>query len=143
MFKKILAGLVLALISFSAQAQVSSVIRGELNQGTANYQTIQVDSGGRLLSVSGGLTHTSAAVSVLVTNTVVLAANTSRRFLSIENQDAANAIWIRCDGVAATADNNGYKILAGQTWMPSGVPIGACNGISTVGTVLTNVISGQ
>lgn len=92
---------------------------------------------------ASSVTHTSTTVSVLITNTALLVANPSRRYLQIQNQDATNPIWVRCDGVAATADGNAVKIAAGLTWIPLGVPIGACAGISTGGTVITNITHGQ
>lgn len=143
MMKKILVAALLAASSCAAFGQ-SAIVRGEASAGV--YENIKSSSQSLNVTQSGtpvGITVSDSAVSVLVTATVILAANPARKYLSIQNQDAANTIFIRCDGVAPTADNNSYKLTLGQTYAPVVAPVGACNAIATVGTVLTHVESGQ
>lgn len=65
----------------------------------------------------------------------ILAANSSRKGLGIQNQDAATALYITCDGSAATADKESFKIPAGGYWEPRVVPTGEIRGISASGTI--------
>lgn len=61
-------------------------------------------------AVNGSFEQTQETVTTA--SATLLAANTARRYLLIQNKDAAGDIYIRLDGVAATVDN-GLKIEAG------------------------------
>lgn len=111
-----------------------------------NLINFQCDAAGNLKINPGVLagTVTQTPISVLVTDTSVLSANSNRCALTIQNQDGANPIFIEFSATAALADNNCYKLAAGQTFNAiehlGYIPTGAVRAISTGGTVLTHVI---
>lgn len=84
---------------------------------------------------------TETSVSVATSSTQILAANASRTFLFIQNQDGTNPIYVATDGNAAVADGTCTKIVAGssRTWENGFIPNGAVFGIATGGTVTTHV----
>lgn len=87
-----------------------------------------------------GLAHTRTARQVTNVSQVLLAANASRRFLSIQNIDPTGNLFIREDGTAATADNNSLKIYAGGApYEPLVVPTGEIRGILDVASAVNNV----
>lgn len=90
-------------------------------------------------------TPVETAVPVLITSTLVLAANANRTYLMIQNQDAANPIWVSCDGLAAVADATCTKIAAGGSLIFENgyIPTGIINAIATGGTVNTHVREGS
>lgn len=100
-----------------------------------------------VLKVNPGLyrgTPTQAAKSVGVTSALLLAANASRSYLVIQNQDAANPIYLNFGGTAA-ANNGSLKIPAGGNYVVENgyIPTSAINAIATGGTVAVNVIEGS
>lgn len=82
------------------------------------------------------------AVNAGAASAEIVAENPSRRYLMIQNQDAANAVFIRLDGAAATVAN-GLKIPAGGSFVAeSYCPVGAVTVIAAAGTPALNVIEG-
>lgn len=74
-----------------------------------------------------GKTVTSASASLV-------AANAARRYLEIQNKDAAGSIFVNVAGVAATTAN-GRKIGPGESWPLSGyVPTGEVFAIGDAGS---------
>lgn len=141
---KLLLATLLATISFAAYGQGAAPVRGEVSAGvyeniksTSQALNVNVSSGVAIANNSNAFGHT--AVSVLVTSTTLVGGNAARKYTQIQNQDAANPIYVKCDGTAATADNASVKIAAGQTWTPTVSSIMTCTGIATGGTVATNV----
>jgi hypothetical protein len=61
----------------------------------------------------------------------VIAQNSSRRFLSVQNKDAAAIIYLRFDGAAATVAN-GFKVDSGATvFFDAVVPTGEIRAIGS------------
>lgn len=89
-----------------------------------------------------GNNHTQAAVTVTNASGALLAANANRRYLQIQNQDAAGTIWVRTDGGgAATADGACVQIGPGESWSPAVPPLGALTAIGDLASNATvNVI---
>jgi len=96
------------------------------------------------LAISGGMsvidqprcaaaTHTQATVTN--SSAQILAANSSRGYLAIQNNDPAGNIFVRFDGAAATT-TNGLKIPPGGYWesSPGFVPSGAIMAIGDIGS---------
>lgn len=85
-------------------------------------------------------------VTVGTSSGTLLAAPTTseRRYLLIVNNDAANPIFVRLDGAAATADANSLKIDKGQSreWAGNYVPNGLITAISTGAAVQATVVVG-
>lgn len=73
--------------------------------------------------------HVPAAASVSNASATILAANSARKYLLIQNAHASLDLFVRCDGTAATADADCLKIPAGGVWEPSCVPTGEIVGI--------------
>lgn len=68
---------------------------------------------------------TSAGATVANASGQLLAANANRRYLEIQNNGAAGAIFVNVAGVAATV-SNGRKIQPGESWVLRGyVPAAA------------------
>lgn len=101
---------------------------------------IQVNPG----VLSGAPSQTNGGGSVATSTGQVLAANATRKYLQIQNQDAANPIWILYGAGSATANGNCEKLAAGQTriWDGGYIPNTAIQAISTGGSVIINVIEG-
>jgi hypothetical protein len=145
--RKFLLAAVLATLSFSAAGQ-SAIVRGEASAGvyeniSSTSQRLNVNAAVTSGTASVGVTFTHTAAATLVTSTSLVGANASRKYLQIQNQDAANPIWVNCAGSAAVADGTAVKLAANQTWAPAIAPVGACAGIATGGTVVTSIVSGQ
>lgn len=69
-------------------------------------------------------TFTNTAKTVTTASASLVAANTARRYLEIQNKDAAGSIFVNVAGVAATTAN-GRKIGPGESWALLGyVPTG-------------------
>ena len=93
-----------------------------------------------VINTGGAVTQT--AVNASGVSAQLLAAKPQRRYLLIQNQDAANAVFIRLDGAAVSAAN-GLKIPAGGSFVAeSYTPTGEVTVIAAAGTPLLNVIEG-
>jgi len=104
---------------------------------------LQLDSAANL-KVNTGIYNgipTETSVSITTSSTQILAANASRTFLFLQNQDLTNPIYVATDGNAAVADGTCTKIAAGgsRVWENGFIPNGAVFGIATGGTVTTHV----
>lgn len=82
-----------------------------------------------------GNTHVQAKKTVTNASASMLAANASRRYLCVQNQDATGNIYIRTDGAAAVADASCVKIGPGQMWEPLVPPLGA---VFAIGDIASN-----
>jgi hypothetical protein len=84
-------------------------------------------------NVNGVFTNSNATVTNA--SAQLVAANTARRYLMIQNKDASGNIYVTCDGSTATTAK-GIKIAAGQSMELQGfVPTGA---IMAIGDVASN-----
>lgn len=82
---------------------------------------------------NGAFTQTQSTVTT--TSGQLKAANASRRYLLIQNNDAAGDVFIRVDGATATTAN-GLKIAAGGSLeLATFVPTGA---ITAIGSIASN-----
>jgi hypothetical protein len=134
--KSLILGVFFLVISSVAIGQQGAIMRAQSAPGV--YENLVSDGSGHL---QVGKTYTHASVSVLVTTTALVAADTTRGFIQVQNQDATNALWVKCDGTAATADGNSVKIIAGATWTPAVPPVSACNAIASVATIVAGVVT--
>lgn len=105
------------------------------------FVNAQADASGAQ-KVNPGVTNAApvqTAVSVTTADGAAIAANASRTFLSIQNQDGTNPIWVSFGGTAV-ASGVCLKILAGGYWEAPVhmVPNTAVRAISTGGTVVSN-----
>ena len=83
---------------------------------------------------TGGAFTQAAAANVTTASTALLAASTARRYLLIQNKDAAVDVYVTFDGLAATVAK-GVKIPAGGSYELQGyVPTGAVNAITAAGS---------
>lgn len=77
----------------------------------------------------------NAAKTVTNASGQLLAANSARRYLMVQNNDGAGIIYVRLDGTAATV-GTGFKIPAGGYYEVAGyVPSGA---ITAIGDIASN-----
>lgn len=100
-----------------------------------------------ILKVNPGIyrgTPTQSAKSVTTSNAQLLAANSNRSYLVIQNQDTANPIYLNFGGTAA-ANSGSLKIPAGGNYVAENgfIPTSAINAIATGGTVAVNTIEGS
>lgn len=84
-------------------------------------------------------THTLDGVAITNVDALIVAANAARKYLQIQNQDAANDLFITTDGSAATADAEAVRIRPGETWAPLIPPVGAVRGIMSGASAGVNV----
>lgn len=82
-----------------------------------------------------GSAFTPAAATVTTASAVLLAANASRKYLLIQNQDATGDIYIQPQAAAATANSACIKIPAGNYWEPLVAPVGE---IRAIGSIASN-----
>lgn len=92
-----------------------------------------------ITNVTASATYTHTAKQVTNASQSLLAANASRKYLRVENQDAALTLFIRCNGTAATADNASIRLLPGEVYEPATVPVGEVRGIMSAATAANNV----
>lgn len=114
--------------------------------GGTNTLEVVIDSdriGYDRVSISGNIiaqakngTPTQAAATVTTAAANLLAANASRRYMLIQNKDAAGNIWINLQGTAAT-QTNGIKIGPGQSY-ESGSLYCSAAAISAIGDIASN-----
>lgn len=86
-----------------------------------------------ITNVNGAFTQADATV----TNAsgTLIAANATRRYLLIQNNDSAGDIYVRLDGATATT-TNGFKVAAGGSLEITGfAPTGA---IKAIGSIASN-----
>ena len=142
--KKVLVGALIGVIlglSGPAVAQ-RSIIAGESSPGV--YINIKVNPDGTLALGGGsvGLTFTTTTPTVTSSSTTILAANANRRFLIIQNNDAAGNIFINYTSAATTAH---LKLVPGQSiFLDAAVTAQA---ITAIGSIASNanvvVVEGQ
>jgi hypothetical protein len=118
--------------------------RVEVDTSAADTITVGIGNGQAHYNRSNGsvnvTNYNGAAVNsqITVTNASVQidAANAARRYLLIQNNDAAGDIYIRFDGAAVTTAN-GVKIKAGGYWEsgPTWCPTGA---VMAIGSIASN-----
>lgn len=118
-----------ALLSGPAVAQ-RAIIAGEQSAGV--YVNIKTDASGNLFTTDGAASavFTNTAPTITNSSTVAIAANTSRKYLTIQNNDASGNIF--CTPVAVATTTNGVKILPAQMWAPSVVTTSAINCIGSI-----------
>jgi hypothetical protein len=88
-------------------------------------------------TASGAFVHT--AKQVTNASQSLAAANAARKYLRIENQDAALTLFLKCDGTAATASNASHRLLPGEVFEPLVAPTGEVRGIMSAATGANNV----
>ena len=117
--------------------------RVEIDVSAADTVTIGIGNGQARYNRSQGsvaVTNVSGAfvnAQKTVTNAsaTLQAANTARRYLLIQNNDATGDIYVRLDGTAATI-GTGVKVAAGASYELQGyVPTGA---ITAIGSIASN-----
>lgn len=87
------------------------------------------------------VTPSDSTVSVLVTDTAVLAANTARKLLILKNNSESNPVYVSFDGDAA--DTNDMKLAAGEgIVLDVSVPTGQIRAIATGDTAALFVSEG-
>ena len=102
-----------------------------IGNGQARYNRSQGSVA--VTNISGAFANAQATVTNA--STQIKAANATRRYLLIQNNDAAGDIYVRLDGTAATI-GTGVKIPAGGSYELQGfVPIGA---ITAIGSIASN-----
>lgn len=143
--KKIFIAALLAASSCAAFGQ-SAIIRGEASAGV--YENIKSTSQALNVNIASGsatiaVIYSQTAIATLITSTTLVGPDAARKYLQVQNQDATNAIWVRCAGGPAVADGTGIKLAAGQTWAPPVPPNQACQAIAVGGTVVTSVTTGD
>lgn len=112
----------------------------------ASFAGAMLDGSG-ILKVNPGLyrgTPTQSAKSVTTSSAQLLAANSNRSYLVIQNQDATNPMYINFGGTAA-ANNGSLKIPANGNYVAENgyIPTSAINAIASGGTVLVNTVEGS
>ena len=102
-----------------------------IGNGQARYNRSQGSVA--VTNVSGAFTN--AAATVTNASAQLKAANATRRYLLIQNNDASGDIYVRLDGTAATI-GTGVKIPAGGSYELQGyVPTGA---VTAIGSIASN-----
>lgn len=83
------------------------------------------------VSVSAGPSgaHTVTAVTISNADAAIIAANPNRKYLLIQNRDAAESLYIRTDGGAAAVSAICLELPPGGVYEPACVPTGAVRGI--------------
>lgn len=102
-----------------------------VSDGSSGYDRSNGDVA--ITNVNGAFAHT--AETVTSTSASIVAANANRRYLLIQNNDAAGDIYVRVDGTAATI-GTGIKIAAGDSWEIQGfAPTGE---VTAIGSIASN-----
>lgn len=97
----------------------------------AGWDRLQVDANKQLKTTEQAYAFTNTNPAVTNASSVILAANAARKFLMIQNKDAAGNIYI-VFGAAATVAL-GIKIAPGQTLtLDAKVPAGSINAIGDI-----------
>lgn len=101
--------------------------------GTVSVSSLPAVSVSNLPAVNGAFANSSKTV--INTSTQLLAANSARRYLMIQNNDASGDIFVRLDG-GTVSGGTGVKIAPGGSYELQGyVPTGA---ITAVGSIAIN-----
>lgn len=135
--KYIVIGLIGILISFNGYGQGAAPIRGEVSAGvyeniTSTSQALNVNAVGAVAPVTLS-TFTTTTPTVTNSSGTLLAANTARKAVLIQNNDAAGIIYVNFTTTATTAH---LKLSPGQSIYFSGiVPTGA---IRAIGSIASN-----
>jgi hypothetical protein len=141
MTKKLFAGLFATFFVATSAFPQSSIIRGEVSPGV--YENIKTDGAQRLV-VSSGAAASWAQTAPTVTNSTgqLLAANTSRKSLLVQNNHATGIIYLNFGASATTAN---MQLGPGQSlFVTSQVPSQAINAIGSVASnTAVVVIEGQ
>lgn len=118
---------------FSIKNTGASVISGVIIAGDIDFKDDQFVGVVSVSNVNGPMVNT--AKTVTNASAQLVAANASRRFLLIQNKDAAGNLFVTLDGTAATTAN-GIKIGSGSTLiLDVFAPVGA---IFAIGDVASN-----
>lgn len=115
-----------------------------IENASQQYTIIATDGNGAVNIVSGAEneTYTHTAPAVGLASAQLVAANTARKYLLIQNQDAANSIWIRF-GAAATAGAGSIEIAAGAQYILDNRVSGqVVNAIALVANANITVVEG-
>lgn len=103
---------------------------GSILVASSEFQDNQLQGSVTISNVNGAFTQ--AQKTVTNASAVLLAANTARRFLLVQNKDASGDIYVTLDGSAATTAN-GIKVAAGGSIELQGyVPTGALYAIGSI-----------
>lgn len=133
MKKLLLLATVLSLLSFEASAQ-RAIIAGE--QAAGVYVNIKTDASGNLFVTGTGASSnsfTQTAPTVTNSSGTLLAANTARKSLIIQNNDATGILYI---GFVATATTAMLKIAPGASlFLTQNVPT---NIVTAIGSIASN-----
>lgn len=114
---------------YSATTQIIQFVTR--NGGDVRYDNLTGNVA--ITNVNGAFTN--AAATVTSTSAQLKAANTARRYLLIQNNDATGIVYVRLDGGTASA-TNGIKIPAGGSYeITNYVPNGA---ITAIGSIASN-----
>lgn len=124
-----------------------SLMYGLQNGAVGNAQALHVDSSGNLLvsssaSSAPNLTFTHTNPTVTNSSGSILAANTARRYLLVQNKDTAGSVYIRFGSAATTA--LGILLAPGASYEPlqiSGQQVFAIGSIASNTNVI--VVEGQ
>lgn len=129
----LLAGICFLLPAASVVHAQRAIIAGE--QAAGVYVNIKTDASGNLFVTDAPTvtSMTNTAKTVTSASGVLVAANTSRRYFSVQNNDASGTIY--CTPTATATAANGVKIIAGQMWAPSVAPT---NAINCIGSIASN-----
>lgn len=116
---------------YNTVSRASYVSRSD---GTTAQQTVAVADS------SGSLTETT--VSVLASSTAVIAANTARKSLILQNNDPSTTIYVDLTGGTATTTKGLRLNSAGGSATLDGalVPLTAVTAISTAGPSASNLL---
>jgi len=82
-----------------------------------------------------GSAHSYSSPAVSNASGQKIAANANRKYLAVQNQDAAGNVWIRGDGVVAVAGVPCLKLRPGESWEPPVAPTGA---VMAIGDIANN-----
>lgn len=93
------------------------------------------DDATRILGTLAPAAFTTAKKTVTNASGTLLAANTARKYLFIQNQSATGVIYIKCDGATAVADATGIQLQPGDVYEPAVPPTGL---IAAIGSIASN-----
>ena len=125
----------IGLFAASAAFSQSAIIRGQSAAGV--YENLVSDGSGHLQvninssSAAAGVTATNQTLTVTNASQALVAANASRKFFFIQNNDAAGIIYVTFGATSTTA--LGVKLTSGQSWqITSNAPVGSVNIIGSI-----------
>jgi hypothetical protein len=131
--KKALFLIASLILSGAVLAQVAP-IRGQVSAGV--YENLVSDGSGHLIinqNAAAGTSFTQSSNTVTTTSAIISAANTSRKFMFIQNNDATANVFVAFGNSATTS--NGIKLTPGQSWqITTNAPTNAVQAISNTNT---------